>query len=65
MVSLSSIILNFLFVLKVCPTFGPAIIKRVLNNFVPDEFSPGPIPQSILIALDFEVSACNEELILS
>ncbi|KAL0385381.1 UNVERIFIED_CONTAM: hypothetical protein Sradi_2932400 [Sesamum radiatum] len=39
---------------EVCPTFGPAIIKRVLNNFVPDEFCPYPIPRNIINALDSE-----------
>ncbi|XP_051122217.1 uncharacterized protein LOC127245404 [Andrographis paniculata] len=39
---------------EVCPTLGPTIIKRVLNNFVPDEFCPEPIPRSILNTLDSE-----------
>lgn len=43
------------FYLKVCPLFGPTIIKRVLNSFVPDEFCPDPIPQSIIDALETEV----------
>ncbi|GAB2280609.1 hypothetical protein Dimus_015237 [Dionaea muscipula] len=39
---------------EVCPILGTSIIKRVLNNFVPDEFSPDPIPESLLRAIDFE-----------
>ncbi|KAL3818676.1 hypothetical protein ACJIZ3_004581 [Penstemon smallii] len=39
---------------EVCPSFGPIIIKRVLNNFVPDEFSPDPIPRHIIDALNSE-----------
>ncbi|KAK6128281.1 hypothetical protein DH2020_037979 [Rehmannia glutinosa] len=29
---------------EVCPTFGPQIIRRVLNSFNPDEFCPDPVP---------------------
>ncbi|XP_057509395.1 uncharacterized protein LOC130792008 [Actinidia eriantha] len=39
---------------EVCPMFGPMLIQRVLNNFVPDEFSPDPIPAAVLEALDAE-----------
>ncbi|KAI3452609.1 hypothetical protein Pfo_009273 [Paulownia fortunei] len=39
---------------EVCPMFGPTIINRVLNSFVPDEFCPDPIPQNIIDALDTE-----------
>ncbi|KAL3649867.1 hypothetical protein CASFOL_006270 [Castilleja foliolosa] len=39
---------------EVCPMFGPTIIRRVLSNFVPDEFSPNPIPRKIINALDSE-----------
>lgn len=41
---------------EVCPTFGPALIRRVLNTFVPDEFCPDPIPKVVLEALNSEVS---------
>nr|GMC57674.1 Metal-response element-binding transcription factor 2 like [Ipomoea batatas] len=37
-----------------CPIFGPALIKRVLSSFVPDEFRPEPIPKTVFQALDFE-----------
>eukprot|EP00262_Sarcandra_glabra_P003025 TRINITY_DN13465_c0_g3_i1.p1 TRINITY_DN13465_c0_g3~~TRINITY_DN13465_c0_g3_i1.p1 ORF type:complete len:346 (-),score=65.12 TRINITY_DN13465_c0_g3_i1:117-1109(-) len=39
---------------EVCPTFGAPLIKRILDNFVPDEFCPDPIPESVLGALDSE-----------
>ncbi|PKI60370.1 hypothetical protein CRG98_019306 [Punica granatum] len=42
---------------EVCPTFGASLIKRVLSNFVPDEFCPDPIPKVVFEALDYEVSA--------
>lgn len=45
--------------LKVCPTFGAPLIKRVVNNFVPDEFCPDPIPGIVLEALDSEVTQLN------
>lgn len=41
--------------LQVCPRFGISLIKRVVNNFVPDEFSPGPIPDAVFDALNSEV----------
>ncbi|KDO55629.1 hypothetical protein CISIN_1g001323mg [Citrus sinensis] len=41
---------------EVCPTFGAPLIKRVLDNFCPDEFCPDPIPRVVLEALDSEVS---------
>ncbi|KDP26777.1 hypothetical protein JCGZ_17935 [Jatropha curcas] len=39
---------------EVCPIFGARIIERVLNNFVPDEFNPEPIPEAIFESLDSE-----------
>lgn len=41
--------------LKVCPTFVAPLIKRVLDNFVTDEFCPDPIPDIVLEALESEV----------
>ncbi|XP_057982168.1 uncharacterized protein LOC131167383 [Malania oleifera] len=41
---------------EVCPTFGAPLIRRVLSNFVPDEFCPDPIPEVVLEALDSEDS---------
>ncbi|XP_073298255.1 uncharacterized protein [Primulina huaijiensis] len=37
---------------EVCPTFGPPLIRRVLNCFIPDEFCPDPIPGVVLEALN-------------
>ncbi|XP_047324161.1 uncharacterized protein LOC124927741 isoform X2 [Impatiens glandulifera] len=39
---------------EVCPLLGPKIIKRVLQNFVPDEFSPRPIPRAVFNSLEEE-----------
>lgn len=39
---------------EVCPILGPALIRRVLNGFVPDEFCPIPVSQEVLRALDSE-----------
>ncbi|XP_059633563.1 uncharacterized protein LOC132276238 [Cornus florida] len=39
---------------EVCPIFLAPLIKRVLNNFAPDEFCPDPVPVAILDALDAE-----------
>ncbi|KAG6398727.1 hypothetical protein SASPL_140196 [Salvia splendens] len=50
---------------EVCPLFGPTIIKRVLNSFVPDEFCPDPIPQSIIDALETEEESDASEDILT
>ncbi|XP_050208485.1 uncharacterized protein LOC126657762 [Mercurialis annua] len=40
--------------IEVCPIFGAQIVKRVLSNFVPDEFNPDPIPDSVFSSLDSE-----------
>ncbi|CAN4079729.1 unnamed protein product [Withania somnifera] len=39
---------------EVCPIFSPALIKRILANFVPDEFRPDPIPRNVLQSLESE-----------
>ncbi|KAJ6314820.1 hypothetical protein OIU78_018329 [Salix suchowensis] len=39
---------------EVCPTFAAPMIKRVLDNFVSDEFCPDPIPDVVFEALDVE-----------
>ncbi|PIN03857.1 hypothetical protein CDL12_23613 [Handroanthus impetiginosus] len=46
---------------EVCPTFGPPLIRRILNSFVPDEFCPDPIPGVVLEALNSEESFDSEE----
>ncbi|CDP13321.1 unnamed protein product [Coffea canephora] len=51
---------------EVCPLLGPTMIKKVLSNFVPDEFCPNPIPQSVIHALDHEdASGVSTESITS
>ncbi|CAL9219283.1 unnamed protein product [Arabidopsis halleri] len=42
---------------EVCPMFGSPLIKRVLNNFVPDEFCPDPVPDAVLKSLESEEEA--------
>ncbi|KAK6280408.1 hypothetical protein POUND7_020675 [Theobroma cacao] len=39
---------------EVCPTFGASLIKRVLDNYVPDEFCPDRVPDVVLEALESE-----------
>ncbi|KAL0344115.1 UNVERIFIED_CONTAM: hypothetical protein Sangu_1298900 [Sesamum angustifolium] len=39
----------------VCPTFGPTLLRRILNSFIPDEFCPDSIPGVVLEALNSEV----------
>uniref|UniRef100_A0A2P2JZB1 Uncharacterized protein MANES_13G017200 n=1 Tax=Rhizophora mucronata TaxID=61149 RepID=A0A2P2JZB1_RHIMU len=46
---------------EVCPTFAAPLIRRILENFVPDEFNPDPIPDAILEALDCEDLVEGEE----
>ncbi|KAL3829500.1 hypothetical protein ACJIZ3_018302 [Penstemon smallii] len=46
---------------EVCPTFGPLLIRRVLNSFIPDEFCPDPIPEVVLEALNSEDPFDTEE----
>lgn len=36
--------------------FSKPVIKKVLNNFAPDEFCPDPLPIAVLKALDSEVT---------
>nr|KYP63371.1 hypothetical protein KK1_017940 [Cajanus cajan] len=37
---------------EVCPMFSASLIKKILDNFVPDEFCPDPIPNDVFEALD-------------
>ncbi|CAH9120326.1 unnamed protein product [Cuscuta epithymum] len=39
---------------EVCPTFSPSLVKIILSLYMPDEFSPNPVPQKVLEALDSE-----------
>lgn len=45
--------------------FGPPLIRRVLDAFVPDEFCPDPIPGVVLEALTSEVMIWGSFRILS
>ncbi|KAI3474512.1 hypothetical protein Pfo_029422 [Paulownia fortunei] len=46
---------------EVCPSFGPPLIRRILNSFIPDEFCPDPIPGVVLEALNSEDPFDSEE----
>ncbi|KAK7377703.1 hypothetical protein VNO80_03134 [Phaseolus coccineus] len=37
---------------EVCPMFSAPLIRRILDNFVPDEFCLDPIPDQVFDALD-------------
>ncbi|KAI4382519.1 hypothetical protein MLD38_008472 [Melastoma candidum] len=37
---------------EVCPAFGVQLIRRVLDNFIPDDFSPDCVPEMLFDALD-------------
>ncbi|KAM0940031.1 putative NT-type C2 domain, nucleoporin [Dioscorea sansibarensis] len=39
---------------EVCPTFSASMIKQILDNFLPDEFCPDPIPDMVFESLDSE-----------
>ncbi|KAF7801680.1 uncharacterized protein G2W53_040791 [Senna tora] len=39
---------------EVCPMFSTPLIKRILDNFVEDEFCPDPIPAVVFEALNSE-----------
>ncbi|XP_058759585.1 uncharacterized protein LOC131632881 [Vicia villosa] len=39
---------------EVCPMFSAPLIKKILDNFFPDEFCPDPMPIHVLEALDLE-----------
>lgn len=40
---------------QVCPAFSLPLLIRILNSFVPDEFCPDRVPESLLEALITEV----------
>ncbi|KAK2413621.1 EEIG1/EHBP1 protein amino-terminal domain protein [Trifolium repens] len=46
---------------EVCPMFGASIIKTIVENFVPDEFCPDPIPTDVFEALDLQDDVEDEE----
>ncbi|XP_027358816.1 uncharacterized protein LOC113867616 isoform X2 [Abrus precatorius] len=39
---------------EVCPMFNAPLIKKILDNFVPDEFCPDPVPSNVFEALNSE-----------
>ncbi|KAK7316121.1 hypothetical protein VNO77_34852 [Canavalia gladiata] len=39
---------------EVCPMFSAPLIKKILDNFVPDEFCLDPVPSNVFDALDSE-----------
>lgn len=39
---------------EICPTFSSLIVRSILVGFVPDEFCPDPIQDSLLQALELE-----------
>lgn len=45
--------------------FNAPLIKRILENFTPDEFCPDPIPLAVFEALDSEVRSLNLHLLSS
>ncbi|PIA51237.1 hypothetical protein AQUCO_01100224v1 [Aquilegia coerulea] len=54
-------LLNRLIRKEVCPAFGAPLIKKILNDFTPDEFCPDPIPEEVFQALDAEDPLDDEE----
>ncbi|XP_061364624.1 uncharacterized protein LOC133308062 [Gastrolobium bilobum] len=39
---------------EVCPMFSAPLVKKILNNFIPDEFCLDPVPAIVFEALDSE-----------
>ncbi|XP_055803205.1 uncharacterized protein LOC129872296 [Solanum dulcamara] len=49
---------------EVCPAFGPSLIRRVLNIFVPDEFCRDSIPEAVLeVLLSEEPSEAEDDFV--
>ncbi|GMJ09679.1 hypothetical protein HRI_004637100 [Hibiscus trionum] len=48
---------------ELCPKFSAPLIIRVLNNFVPDEFNPNPVPEAVFEALEEDISEAMDECI--
>ncbi|KAK8659509.1 hypothetical protein V6N13_029709 [Hibiscus sabdariffa] len=48
---------------ELCPKFSAPLIIRVLNNFVPDEFNPNPVPEAVFEALEEDISEAENESI--
>ncbi|XP_050891921.1 uncharacterized protein LOC127097464 isoform X8 [Lathyrus oleraceus] len=50
---------------EVCPRLGISLIRQVIDNFVPDEFTPGPVPNAVIETLNNEDIADDEGSITS
>ncbi|KAF8018462.1 hypothetical protein BT93_H3372 [Corymbia citriodora subsp. variegata] len=48
-----------------CPAFGVPLIMRVLDNFVPDEYSPNPVPEALIETLDSEDHLDEDEQLIT
>ncbi|XP_030527567.1 uncharacterized protein LOC115738907 isoform X2 [Rhodamnia argentea] len=48
-----------------CPVFGVPLIVRILNNFVPDEYSPDPVPEALIETLDSEDHLDEDEQLIT
>ena len=42
-------------VAQVCPQLQLPLIRRMLMNFIPDEFAPDPVSPSLIAAINTEV----------
>lgn len=40
---------------QVCPQLSLPLIRRILCNFIPDEFSPDPVSPALLAAINTKV----------
>ncbi|KAL2643076.1 hypothetical protein R1flu_010663 [Riccia fluitans] len=47
---------------EICPMLSLHLIRRILMNFVPDEFAPDPISPSLLAALNAEAAIEKQRL---
>ncbi|EPS74447.1 hypothetical protein M569_00306, partial [Genlisea aurea] len=45
--------------MEVCPSISVELVKRILCNFSPDEFSPDHVPGAVLEALNYECHNAN------
>ncbi|TKY46404.1 hypothetical protein E2542_SST28443 [Spatholobus suberectus] len=46
---------------EVCPMFNATLIKKILDNFVPDELCPYPVPSNVFEALNSEIDVEDEK----
>ncbi|KAL9660874.1 hypothetical protein QQ045_025693 [Rhodiola kirilowii] len=45
---------------EICPAFGPQLIMRILETYVPDEFCPDPVPKEVFEALEVDAEDIPE-----